>query len=43
VQVEGRPQIYLVNDVALDTLESWYTTVPVAPTPLPTLMPTTAP
>lgn len=43
VQVEGQPQIYLVNDVALDTLEGWYSTVPVAPTPLPTLVPTTAP
>lgn len=43
VQVEGQAQIYLVNDVALDTLEGWYTTVPVAPTPLPTLVPTTAP
>ena len=43
VQVEGQPQIYLVDDIALDTLESWYTTVPVAPTPVPTLVPTTAP
>ena len=43
VQVQGRPQVYLVSDSTLDTIENWYTTVPVAPTPLPTLIPTTAP
>lgn len=43
VQVQGRPQVYLVSDSTLDTIEGWYTAVPIAPTPLPTLIPTTAP
>ena len=35
VQHMGDAKVYLVNDVALDTIEGWFTTLPIEPTPLP--------
>jgi len=35
VQHMGDTKVYLVNDGSLDTIESWFTTLPIEPTPLP--------
>lgn len=35
VQHTGDAKVYLVNDGALDTIEGWFTTLPIEPTPLP--------
>lgn len=35
VQHLGDTKVYLVNDGALDTIEGWFTLLPIAPTPLP--------
>jgi len=35
VQHMGDTKVYLVNDGSLDTIEGWFTTLPIEPTPLP--------
>jgi hypothetical protein len=35
VQHMGDAKVYLVNDSSLDTIEGWFTTLPIEPTPLP--------
>jgi hypothetical protein len=35
VQHAGDAKVYLVNDSALDTIEGWFTALPIEPTPLP--------
>ena len=35
VQHMGDAKVYLVNDGSLDTIEGWFTTLPIEPTPLP--------
>lgn len=35
VQHIGDAKVYLVNDGSLDTIEEWFTTLPIEPTPLP--------
>ena len=35
VQHVGDAKVYLVSDGALDTIESWFSTLPIEPTPLP--------
>lgn len=39
VRVDAQSQVFVVSDYVLDTVESWFTTVPLAPTALPTLVP----
>lgn len=39
VRVDAQDQVYVVSDYVLDTVEEWFTTVPLAPTALPTLAP----
>ncbi len=39
VRVDAQSQVFVVSDYVLDTVEEWFTTVPLAPTALPTLMP----
>jgi hypothetical protein len=39
VRVDAQDQVYVVSDYVLDTVEEWFTVVPLAPTALPTLVP----
>jgi hypothetical protein len=39
VRVDAQDQVYVVSDYVLDTVEEWFTIVPLAPTALPTLAP----
>lgn len=39
VRVNDQDQVYVVSDYVLDTVEEWFTVVPLAPTALPTLAP----
>jgi hypothetical protein len=39
VRVDNQDQVYVVSDYVLDTVEEWFTLVPLAPTALPTLAP----
>lgn len=39
VQIDDQDKVYVVADYILDTVEEWFTAVPLAPTALPTLLP----
>ncbi len=39
VRVDQQDRVFVVSDYVLDTVEEWFTTVPIAPTALPTLVP----